>query len=66
MRDYDAEKRLMEVIHYHMEKCQYRREVEGVGVCSLNLLPCEKVLYKGACEAVAEWYQNKGGDTDDV
>ena len=61
MRDYDAENRFMEKIHYVMSKCQYRKDMQGIGVCSLNVAPCEKVLYDGDCEAVAEWY-HKGGE----
>ena len=64
MRDYDAENRFLEKAHYIMSKCQYRRDMGGVGVCSLNVLPCEKVLYKGECEAVAEWYKSKGGEDE--
>ena len=64
MRDHDAEQHFMEQIHYVMGKCQYRRDMKGIGVCSLNVAPCEKVLYAGNCEAVAELYRNKGGDTE--
>lgn len=63
MRDYDAEKRFMEKVHYVMSKCQYRKDIDGIGVCSLNVAPCEKILYDGKCEAVAEWYQ-EGGDEE--
>ena len=64
MRDYDAENRFLEKVHYVMSKCHYRRDMGGVGVCSLNILPCEMVLYKGECEAVAEWYKDKGGEEE--
>lgn len=64
MSDYDSEQHFIEQIHHVMSKCQYRRDMYGVGICSLNVLPCEKVLYKGDCEAVAEWYHSKGGDTE--
>lgn len=64
MRDFDAERHFMEQVHYVMSKCKYCKEIDGIGVCSLNVLPCKKILYKGECEAVAEWYQNKGGDSE--
>ena len=64
MRDYDAEQHFMKQIHHVMSKCQYRKDMGGIGVCSLNVAPCEKVLYEGECEAVAEWYQSKGGDKE--
>ena len=54
----------MKQIHHVMSKCQYRKDMDGIVVCSLNVAPCEKVLYKGECEAVAEWYQSKGGDKE--
>lgn len=58
MRDYDAENRFYELSHYVMQKCGYRRDVGGVGICSLNVAPCERVFLRGECEAVAEWIQN--------
>ena len=55
MKDYDAERRFLEKAHYFMGKCEYRMNVSGVGVCSLRVLPCEKVFRDGNCEAVFEW-----------
>ena len=65
MRDHDAEKHFLEQIHYVMSKCTYRDDVRGIGVCSLNVAPCEHVLHKGQCEAVADYFQEKGGERDD-
>ena len=59
MIDYDAEKRFLELAHYHMNKCEYRKNTGKIGICSLHILPCEKVLYKGDCEAVAKWVQDE-------
>lgn len=59
MFDYDGEKRFLELAHYHMDKCEYRKNTDGIGICSLHILPCEKVLYKGNCEAVAKWVQTE-------
>lgn len=53
----DEEKRFMEKVHNVMTKCGYRKDMDGIGVCSLNIAPCEKVLYKGECEAVAKWFK---------
>ena len=53
----DENEKFMEQIQAVMSKCQWRRDMGGSGVCSLNILPCERVLYKGECEAVAEWYR---------
>ena len=61
----DENEKFMQQIRYVMSKCHWRRDMGGVGVCSLNILPCERVLYKGECEAVAEWYKdNKGGESN--
>lgn len=59
MIDFDAGTRFLELAHYHMNKCEYRVNNNGIGVCSLHILPCKKVLYKGNCEAVAKWLQDE-------
>lgn len=51
------ESRFIKQIHDVMSKCGYRRDMDGIGVCSLNVAPCEKVLYMGGCEAVAKWFK---------
>ena len=61
---YDEANRFFELAHYHMNKCEYRRNVNDIGVCSLHVLPCERVFQKGQCEAVAKWWSHKGGDTE--
>ena len=61
---YDEANRFYELAHYQMEKCKHRRNVDGVGICPLHVLPCEKVFLKGQCEAVAEWVSNKGGEDE--
>lgn len=58
-RDTDSEKRFTEKVHYIMSKCRYRRDLDGVGICSLNVAPCEKVLFDGACEAVRDWIHSR-------
>lgn len=65
MRDYDAENHFMEVVHYVMSKCEYRRDFLDIGICSLNVTPCEKVLYDGECEAVRDWLHGRGEWKDD-
>lgn len=60
---YDQVQRFNEMAHYYMSKCEYRVNANGTAVCSLHVLPCEKVFKKGKCEAVArEW--NKGGEEE--
>ena len=64
-RDTDSEKRFMEKVHYIMSKCGYRKDLDGFGVCSLNIAPCEKVLYSGDCEAVMNWIHGREERKDD-
>ena len=65
-KDYshDEAHRFFELAHYHMNKCGYRRNMDDVGVCSLYVLPCEKVFLTGQCEAVAKWLSNKSGEDE--
>lgn len=65
MRNYDAENRFMEKVHYVMSKCEYRRDFHDIGICSLNVTPCEKVLYNGECEAVMNWIYGREEQKDD-
>lgn len=32
------------------QKCEWRREVDGIGICALHVLPCVMVMEKGLCE----------------
>lgn len=60
-RTYDQVQKFYEMANDFMSKCEYRVNAHGTAVCSLHVLPCEKVFEKGKCEAAArEW--NKGGE----
>ena len=65
MIDYDAENRFLEMAHYFMGKCDFRKDVNGIGVCSLYVLPCEKVFRDGNCEAVWEWLEKEREQNDE-
>lgn len=60
-----TDKQFIENARKVMRQCGYRRDMGGIGVCALNVSPCGKVLYKGECEAVAEWMRQGGCDSED-
>lgn len=31
-------------------ECEWRKEINGIGICGLHILPCGKVMKKGLCE----------------
>lgn len=47
-----TEKQINEAI----EKCYWRKEVDGASVCCGNVLPCVLAIEKGLCEALSELY----------
>lgn len=49
-------KKTEEELRQCMSRCDWRRDAEGAGVCALYVLPCEKVLGNGNCEAAMEYF----------
>ena len=47
-----TEKQIDEAI----EKCYWRKEIEGASICTGNVLPCTKAIEKGLCEALINLY----------
>lgn len=37
-----------------VKECYWRNDSMGVPICSGECLPCEKVIFRGSCEAIRE------------
>lgn len=45
-----------------IDKCFWRKDIDGVWICSGELVPCKKHIYDGKCPTLIELYA-KEGDT---
>lgn len=49
----------MDEIKKIIEGCKWKQEMCGVSICRGSVLPCSKVIEKGECDVLKEYFKNK-------
>ena len=43
-------------------ECHWKQDADGIPICRLMVLPCEKVIDKGQCDTLREYFAKERED----